>query len=112
MRASEPACDRCCHCPKPGGEPETAMPPEARPTAGFAGPASDTAPNTGPLLLTIEQASQVLAIGRTAVYALIGSGQLGSVCIGRSRRIPLSALNNCVQQLITDAAPAPPHPDT
>jgi excisionase family DNA binding protein len=58
-----------------------------------------------PLLLTVEQASQVLAIGRTAVYELISCGRLGSVRIGGSRRIPVAALDTFVRLLIND----PPH---
>ena len=78
-------------------------------------PASPRPPNplpvpaagAGPLLLTVEQAGQVLAIGRTAVYALVGSGVLASVRIGRSRRIPLAALQDYVTRLAVDDASAP-----
>jgi excisionase family DNA binding protein len=39
------------------------------------------------LLLTISEATEVLAISRSKVYELLNSGHLPSVHIGRSRRI-------------------------
>lgn len=53
------------------------------------------------VLLTVEEAAEQLAIGRTAVYALLKSGELDSVRIGRLRRIPAISVENYVQQLIT-----------
>jgi excisionase family DNA binding protein len=53
------------------------------------------------LLVTAEEAARLLAVGRTTVYALLGSGDLKSVQIGRSRRIRLSDLETFVQQLDT-----------
>jgi excisionase family DNA binding protein len=44
------------------------------------------------LLLRVEEAQDVLGLGRTKVYELVASGQLRSVHIGRSVRIPASAL--------------------
>ncbi len=40
-------------------------------------------------LLTPEEAAERLAIGRTTLYGLLKSGELGSVRIGRLRRIPV-----------------------
>lgn len=45
-----------------------------------------------PLLLTVEQAADQLGIGRTLAYALVKSGEVESVQIGRLRRIPAAAL--------------------
>ena len=45
-----------------------------------------------PLLLTPEQAARYLSVGRTTIYALIRSGDLASVKIGRLRRIPRVAI--------------------
>lgn len=57
------------------------------------------------LLLTVEEAAQVLSIGRTRAYALIASGALKSVPIGRSRRVPADALREYVRHLLeTEAA--------
>lgn len=43
-------------------------------------------------LLRVEDAADLLAIGRTKVFDLIRSGQLESVKLGRSRRLSLSAV--------------------
>ena len=52
-----------------------------------------------PLLLTPEQAGARLAICRTKVYELLRRGELESVQIGASRRIPLAALAEYVERL-------------
>jgi excisionase family DNA binding protein len=54
------------------------------------------------LLLTAEEAAAMLSIGRTRVYELIAQGQLSSVRIGTSRRIPLLALERFVYELARD----------
>jgi excisionase family DNA binding protein len=45
------------------------------------------------IVLTIEEAAQALGIGRTLMYALVMSGEVESVRIGRLRRIPIDALD-------------------
>lgn len=45
-----------------------------------------------PLALTVLEAGQVLRVGRSVTYELVRSGQLRSVRIGRSIRIPRDAL--------------------
>ncbi|WP_445187005.1 helix-turn-helix domain-containing protein [Pseudonocardia sp. Cha107L01] len=52
------------------------------------------------VLLTPEEASEHLGIGRTTVYALIKSGALESVQIGRLRRIPTSAVHAYAAALV------------
>lgn len=51
-----------------------------------------------PILVTVEEAARTLAIGRSAAYELIASGQLASVKIGRSRRVPVQALRDYVEK--------------
>ncbi|MGA7270643.1 MAG: helix-turn-helix domain-containing protein [Acidimicrobiia bacterium] len=51
------------------------------------------------LLLKPEEAAEVLSIGRSKVYELIGTGELASVRIGASRRIPADALVEFVSRL-------------
>ena len=53
----------------------------------------------GPLLLTPEQAGITLSICRTKIYELLRRGDLESVQIGASRRIPSAALSDYVQRL-------------
>ena len=60
------------------------------------------------LLLTAEEAANVLRIGRTTVYALMKSGELRPVHIGRSCRIPQAEVERYVRRL--QALPSRPHP--
>jgi excisionase family DNA binding protein len=48
------------------------------------------------LLLTVTEASQVLAISRSKLYELLNSGHLPSVHIGRSRRIRMKDVEDFV----------------
>ena len=57
------------------------------------------APDATPLVLTIEQAAKRLGIGRTLMYALVTSGEIESVTIGRLRRIPAECLTEYVNRL-------------
>jgi len=52
-----------------------------------------------PLLYTIEQACEKLSIGRTRLFGFIAKGDLETVRIGRSRRIPRAALERFVENL-------------
>lgn len=52
------------------------------------------------LLYTPERAADVLDIGRSKVFELMASGDLVSVQIGRSRRIPRQSLELYVDRLI------------
>jgi excisionase family DNA binding protein len=45
-----------------------------------------------PLVLTVEEAAARLGVGRTVMYALVSSGAVESVRIGRLRRVPAEAL--------------------
>ncbi|WP_239341672.1 helix-turn-helix domain-containing protein [Frankia sp. CiP3] len=51
------------------------------------------------LLLTTTEAADLLGVSRTTVYELLNAGQLESVRIGRSRRIPRAALVAYVDRL-------------
>ena len=63
------------------------------------------------LLLTPEDAADLLSIGRSKLYELIGEGRLASVRIDASRRVPMSALVEFVESLqetnqLSDGGPA------
>jgi excisionase family DNA binding protein len=60
--------------------------------------------NANQLLLTTDEAADVLRVGRTTVYSLIKEGQLRPVHIGRSCRISRAELERYVNRL--DAPPA------
>lgn len=58
------------------------------------------------VLLTVDEAAEVLAVGRSTVYALLEAGVLRSVKIGRCRRIPTAALDEFIHSLqVGDGAP-------
>lgn len=56
-------------------------------------------PATTPILVTVERAAEMLAIGRTRMFALLRDGDIPSVLIGRSRRVPVAALEQYVAGL-------------
>jgi excisionase family DNA binding protein len=60
-------------------------------------------PQTTPrVMLTAEQAADALSIGRTTVYALIKTGELRSLLIGRLRRIPVDAITAYTARLAAE----------
>lgn len=53
-------------------------------------------------MLTVEQAAEALGIGRTTMFALIKSGEIESVRIGRLRRVPADAIEAYTNRLATE----------
>ena len=53
-----------------------------------------------PILYTPKQAASVLGISRSTVYNLLKGGQLGSVHIGRSRRIAQAHMTRYIEELM------------
>ena len=45
-----------------------------------------------PLAVTIEQAAQMLGVGRATLYKLVMRGEIASFTVGRARRIAISVL--------------------
>lgn len=56
------------------------------------------------LLFKPEEVAEALSIGRSEVYEPIGTGELASVRIGTSRRVPTDALVEFVTRLRNPAA--------
>jgi excisionase family DNA binding protein len=56
-------------------------------------------------MLTVEQAAEALGIGRTSMFALIKSGEVKSVRIGHSRRVPADAIAAYVAWLVAEQHP-------
>lgn len=54
------------------------------------------------MLLSVEATAERLSISRTRVYALIKTGDLLSVRVGRLRRIPADALTEFTARLLAD----------
>ena len=53
------------------------------------------------LLFTVDEVATALGMGRTKVFELIKTGELESVRIGQSRRIPADALTAFMARLRT-----------
>ena len=56
----------------------------------------DTSDRGPVVLLTIPQAARRLAIGRSKLYALIGTGEIEVLHIGRAVRVPVEAIEEFV----------------
>lgn len=52
-----------------------------------------------PLLLTINQAAELLGLGRSTTYRLVADGELHSVSRGTSRRVPLWSIYDYIDRL-------------
>jgi excisionase family DNA binding protein len=55
---------------------------------------------TEKLLLLPEEVAEIIGVGRTKVYELMGSGLLRSVKIGGSRRVPRVAVDEFIAELV------------
>jgi len=54
------------------------------------------------VLLTVEQAAERLAIGRSNMFKLIKTKQIASVRIGQLRRVPATEIDAYVERLIAE----------
>lgn len=54
--------------------------------------------NSEKLLLRPREAFEIISVGRSTGYALLASGELPSVRIGRAVRVPVDALREWVKQ--------------
>lgn len=54
------------------------------------------------LVWTVDEAADQLGIGRTAFYALIGRGELRTITIGRSRRVPKAELERFLHECLEE----------
>lgn len=55
-------------------------------------------PSDGKLLLTVEEVAKLTSLGRSTIYLLIARGEIPSITIGRSRRIPIEALRTWIRR--------------
>ncbi len=55
------------------------------------------------LLVTIDEAAQALSVSRRTLYRLIDTGQIDTVRIGSSRRIPTVALQSFCTRAVREA---------
>jgi excisionase family DNA binding protein len=61
--------------------------------------------SASPLLISIEEAGRLLGQSRSAIYGLIRRGRLPVVKLGASARIPRSAVESLVDELLAEGAP-------
>jgi excisionase family DNA binding protein len=52
-----------------------------------------------PILYTAEEVADILNIGRSTVFKLMKQNRLESIRLGRSRRIPLDAIQGFIDDL-------------
>lgn len=55
------------------------------------------------VLYRVEEAMELLALSRSAIYEELRSGRLGSVSRGRSRRIPAGSIEKYVALLVQES---------
>lgn len=55
-------------------------------------------------LLKVSEAAQRLRLSEAKVWALLASGELKSVRIGRARRIPASEVDAFIERAVAEAA--------
>ena len=72
---------------------------------GYSAAAEAAAPA---ILLRTEEAARMLRVSRSAIYALLNSGELPSITIGARRRIPRDALDEYVARQLASADGARP----
>lgn len=78
-----------------------------RPLVGsVSGGTTSTPRGKEPLLITIVQAAAALSVGRSTVYEMIARGELDVVHLGRAVRVPLRAIEQLVEGLLGQSAPA------
>jgi excisionase family DNA binding protein len=63
---------------------------------------SDCISATKPWVISVEEAGQILGIGRMAAYQAVWRGQIPSIRIGRRLLVPLAKLNEMVPPLESD----------
>lgn len=93
----------CAHC---GASTKSNDPSDTNAPVGgiIAATRPDIAPHETKLLLTVEEAAQQLSVGRPKMYQLVMRGDVVSVKIGASRRIPVTALVEFVERLSAGGA--------
>ncbi|MCG8914831.1 helix-turn-helix domain-containing protein [Actinokineospora sp. PR83] len=55
-------------------------------------------------LYRVEEVARIMQIGRSKVFDLMRSGELASVKIGGSRRVPARAIDSYLDRLMDEAA--------
>jgi excisionase family DNA binding protein len=59
---------------------------------------NSTALTDAKMLLSVDEAAGALSLGRTRMYELVMKGDIASLKLGRTRRIPVAALREYVSR--------------
>lgn len=62
------------------------------------------------MLLTVDEASRLLGIGKTRLYELMRSGDIPSLRVGKSRRIPVREVEAWIERLLDEQRSDPLKP--
>jgi excisionase family DNA binding protein len=57
-----------------------------------------------PILVSVAEAARLLSIGRTAAWELVRKQKIKSVKIGRTRRVPIVAIQEYIERLMDEDA--------
>jgi excisionase family DNA binding protein len=63
--------------------------------------ANADAPQASKVLMTVDEACAALGIGRTHLYSFLSRGELVSLKVGGRRLVPVRALHEFVDRLVT-----------
>lgn len=59
--------------------------------------------NIAPLSVSVEEAAEIIGVGRTHASELVASGAIASYKEGRRRLVPVSAIRDYVERRTADA---------
>ena len=57
-----------------------------------------------PILVSVVEVARMLSIGRTIAWELVRKQKIKSVKIGRTRRVPIAAIQEYIERLLDDVA--------
>ncbi len=58
------------------------------------------------LLIRVSEAAEILSVARLKAYLMVQTGEIPSVRLGKSVRVPVQALNEWVQRQVAEAGRA------
>ena len=93
MPGSAVRCPSCGHALFTIDEPTWPLRPSPEPQP----PARGAPEPAGPLLLRVAEAAEVLAISRSSLYQLMSAGEVRTVRLGRTVRIPRRELERLAE---------------
>ncbi len=91
--------------PKPGTVPDLVVPHTLRPDPDAAAPVRPRALEdlASVRFLTVAEVAAVIRVSRMTVYRLVHAGELASVRVGRSFRVPERAVHDYLNAAYTEA---------